>query len=95
MILLKSFTLKREWFRNLDRHSQQVVQCSMNGHASKLIVESLSLDKDLTNLVNTVEVEIGGQKIDKHYSAWLDIYNELFERNHDYEEEYQVGGNKG
>ena len=34
---------------------------------------------DLTNLIKTVEVEIGGQKIDKHYSAWLDIYNELFE----------------
>ena len=46
--------------------------------------EGASLDKDLTNLINTVEVEIGGQKIDKHYSAWLDIYNELFEKNHDY-----------
>ena len=39
---------------------------------------------DVTNLVKTVEVEIGGQKIDKHYSEWLDIYNELFETSHDY-----------
>ena len=39
---------------------------------------------DVTNLVKTVEVEIGGQKIDKHYSQWLDIYNELFETSHDY-----------
>ena len=39
---------------------------------------------DITNLVKTVEVEIGGQKIDKHYSQWLDIYNELFETSHDY-----------
>jgi len=39
---------------------------------------------DLTNLIKTVEVEIGGQKIDKHYAAWLDIYNELFETNIDY-----------
>ena len=39
---------------------------------------------DFTNLIKTVEVEIGGQKIDKHYSAWLDIYNELFETNIDY-----------
>ena len=41
---------------------------------------------DITNLVKTVEVEIGGQKIDKHYSQWLDIYNELFETSHDYRE---------
>ena len=34
--------------------------------------------------VSTAEVEIGGQKIDKHYSQWLDIYNELFETSHDY-----------
>ena len=40
--------------------------------------------EDLTSLINTVEVEIGGQKIDKHYSEWLDIYNELFETSHDY-----------
>ena len=39
---------------------------------------------DITNLIKTVEVEIGGQKIDKHYSQWLDIYNELFETSHDY-----------
>jgi hypothetical protein len=29
----------------------------------------------------SVEVEIGGQKIDKHYNAWLAIYDELFEPN--------------
>lgn len=28
-------------------------------------------------LVKTVELEIGGQRIDKHYSAWLHIWNEL------------------
>ena len=35
-------------------------------------------------MIKSVEVEIGGQKIDKHYAAWLDIYNELFENNIDY-----------
>jgi len=40
-------------------------------------------DVDMTKLIKTVEVEIGGQKIDKHYSQWLDIYNELFETSHD------------
>jgi len=39
---------------------------------------------DHTNMVDWVECEIGGQKIDKQYSAWLDIYNTLFETNHDY-----------
>lgn len=28
-------------------------------------------------LVKTVEIEIGGQRIDKHYSDWLHIWNEL------------------
>jgi hypothetical protein len=48
-------------------------------------------DTDLSNLINFIEVEIGGQKIDKHYSQWLDIYNELFEKNHD----YRIALNKG
>ena len=38
---------------------------------------------DANNLVKEVEVEIGGQTIDKHYATWLDIYNELFESNID------------
>merc|ERR1712224_629077 len=33
--------------------------------------------------VASVEVEIGGQKIDKHYAAWFDIYHDLFETNPD------------
>ena len=36
---------------------------------------------DVTDLIEYVEVEIGGQKIDKHYAEWFDIYNELFESN--------------
>ena len=47
---------------------------------------------DVTPLIKTVEVEIGGQKIDKHYSQWLDIYNELFETSHDYREVMNTGG---
>jgi hypothetical protein len=35
--------------------------------------------EDSTDVIKSVEVEIGGQKIDKHYGQWLDIYNELFE----------------
>jgi hypothetical protein len=29
------------------------------------------------NLIRNVEIEIGGQKIDKHYGDWLHIWNEL------------------
>ena len=28
-------------------------------------------------LISSVEVEIGGQRIDKHYSTWMDCYDEL------------------
>ena len=33
-------------------------------------------------LISDVELQIGGQRIDKHYHQWLDMYNELFEKNH-------------
>jgi hypothetical protein len=39
---------------------------------------------DKTNMISWVECEIGGQKIDKQYLKWLDIYNNLFETNHDF-----------
>jgi hypothetical protein len=35
------------------------------------------LDQVGHNLIRHVEVEIGGQKIDKHYGDWLAIWNEL------------------
>ena len=50
--------------------------------------------EDVTSLIKTVEVEIGGQKIDKHYSQWLDIYNELFETSHDYRAVMNSGNGK-
>ena len=50
--------------------------------------------EDVTSLIKTVEVEIGGQKIDKHYSQWLDIYNELFETSHDYRAVMNSGDGK-
>jgi hypothetical protein len=39
---------------------------------------------DNTTAIDWVECEIGGQKIDKQYQAWLQIYNSLFETGHDY-----------
>ena len=49
------------------------------------------IDRDMTDIIDSIEVEIGGQTIDKHYSKWLDIYNELFEENH----EYRIALNEG
>ena len=59
--------------------------------STTVATEGLALDKDITDLIKTVEVEIGGQKIDKHYSQWLDIYNELFETSHDYRNAMSLG----
>ena len=48
-----------------------VMSCDTNG-ADKIAVPYLGL-----RAIKTAEVEIGGQKIDKHYSDWLYIWNEL------------------
>jgi len=40
--------------------------------------------------VKECEIEIGGQRIDRHYSQWLDVYNELT----DHEESEWIGLNK-
>ena len=32
-------------------------------------------------LLKTIELEIGGQRIDKHYDTWLRVYSELFRSN--------------
>jgi len=40
--------------------------------------------------IKEIELEIGGQKIDKHYGQWLDIWNELT----DHDEQEFIGLNK-
>lgn len=47
-----------------------------------LYLVNSSLDKDLTNIVKESDIKIGRLRIDKHYSQWYDIYNELFEKKH-------------
>jgi hypothetical protein len=41
-------------------------------------------------LIDNCEVEIGGQRIDRHYSEWLDVWNELT----DHDEQEWTGLNK-
>ena len=58
-----------------------------NGDLVKEIYAHLTLNadsNDATNVLTWAEVEIGGQSIDKQYSQWMDIYNQLFETIHDY-----------
>ena len=38
---------------------------------------SAKITTDAHELIKSVEVEIGGQRVDKHYAAWLSIWNEL------------------
>ena len=60
-------------------------QISRNGdliHRMYLAVVNYSSSYDVCpyfglRLINYVEIEIGGQKIDKHYSHWMYVWNEL------------------
>ena len=54
-----------------DNYSKAAVQCAINrGHARW--VEYLG-----HYLIKSVEVEIGGQRVDKHYGHWLQVWYEL------------------
>ena len=50
-------------------------------------VNAKNLNEYTSNLgvawITDIEIQIGGQKIDKHYGTWLDIYDELFDDNKD------------
>ena len=74
-----SCTLSRNGDLVQEIYLRATIACNTNGTTDFVL-------NDVTPLIKTVEVEIGGQKIDKHYSQWLDIYNELFETSHDYRE---------
>ena len=88
--------IKQEFNGNVPSTGTGSVTCTLarNGDLVQEIYLKATLSDakaDVNNLIKSVEVEIGGQKIDKHYAAWLDIYNELFETNIDYLEKMTVG----
>ena len=73
--------------RNGDLVQEVYLKCDLSINNTDAAATDADLDhfnQDLTNLIKSAEVEVGGQKIDKQYSSWLDIYNTLFENNHDY-----------
>jgi len=81
-------------YRRHTNFSKEAIKQEWNGSGASrtctlarngdLVQEIYILGTDMHNgMIKSVEVEIGGQKIDKHYSAWLDIYDELFDDNKD------------
>jgi hypothetical protein len=73
-------------FNGTPSYGQRVTcQISRNGDLINRIYLAVTLPSGGANycnfiglrLINYVEIEIGGQKIDKHYSHWLYIWNEL------------------
>jgi hypothetical protein len=76
----------QQTFNGTPGYGQRVTcQISRNGdliHRVYLALDMSSNDKALCpyfglRVINYVEIEIGGQKIDKHYSHWMYIWNEL------------------
>ena len=69
----------------LARNGDLVKEIYLNASVSTVSkADTVDTTVDLTNIMEWAEVEIGGQTIDKQYSQWMDIYNQLFETNHDY-----------
>jgi hypothetical protein len=76
----------QQTFNGNPNYGQRVTcQVSRNGdliHRVYLVVDMSANTADVCpyfglRLVNYVEIEIGGQKIDKHFSHWMYIWNEL------------------
>jgi hypothetical protein len=70
---------------NADFGSRVTCQISRNGDLIHRAYLQLKLPAGTTNyckyfgyrVINFIEIEIGGQRIDKHYAHWLYIWNEL------------------
>jgi len=67
-------------------NSRAVATISRNGDlVHKMFLEATGLDMQTSNmgatLVESVEVEIGGQSIDKHYGQWMETWAELTQPN--------------
>jgi len=61
----------------ISRNGDLVSNCVLQIEADQVDADGSYTDGGMHALIESVEVEIGGQKIDKHYSAWLQIWNEL------------------
>ena len=63
---------------NVDGGSATVTIARNGDLVSSMYLMSKSVGtNDGTKMIKTVELEIGGQKIDKHTNEWMNIWNEL------------------
>ena len=78
--------VEQTFMGNAEAGARASATISRNGDLVSNCVLEVKADQDddgpfsdggMHHLIESVEVEIGGQKIDKHYSAWLQIWNEL------------------
>ena len=63
-----------------DLNPKQAKQNCNNIGWDKDRVNSTVFFEDVSSMIKECEIEIGGQRIDKHYSEWLDIWGELNKR---------------
>ena len=76
--------IKQEWSGSGDRRT-----CTLSRNGD-LVQEIYIQGESLTNTkVKSVAVEVGGQQIDKHYTEWLNIYDDLFDTNKDLKTQIQ------
>ena len=61
----------------ISRNGDLVSNCVLEVNITTAANGEALPESGIHHLVESVEVEIGGQKIDKHYAAWLQIWNEL------------------
>jgi len=71
---------------NLAASSKQTATISRNGDlVGRMYLEVTkgtgTLDNPGANMIDSVEVQIGGQQIDKHFGHWMEVWAELTEPN--------------
>jgi hypothetical protein len=54
----------------ISRNGDLITNCWLEGLGA-------SDDQKVDDLIDTIDLEIGGQRIDRHYGAWMDIWSEL------------------
>ena len=59
------------------------VEATDNDHVTNQIVDN-NICRIGHKLIKSAEVEIGGQRIDKHYGEWLDVWNQLNTSTHEW-----------
>jgi len=78
--------ISQTWNGTLGQGGRQTATISRNGDlVSRMYLEvdksSGGLDNPGALMIDSVELEIGGQKIDKHTGAWMEVWSELTEPN--------------